>query len=31
MNAEEMRWKARINRYAKEHRIAPQEAFKHHV
>lgn len=27
MNAEEMRWKARINRYAKEHRIAPQVAL----
>lgn len=27
MNADEMRWKARINRYAKEHRIAPQVAL----
>lgn len=27
MNAQEMRWKARINRYAKEHAIAPQVAL----
>lgn len=27
MNADEMRWKSRINRYAKEHRIAPQVAL----
>ena len=27
MNPQEMSWKARINRYAKEHGIAPQEVL----